>query len=71
MIKKLTESGSLTGTAKEQERKVLEAMRDRSVERLKELFPKQPSIPKAGEDRRNFFLNESGLSLDPFNPSIP
>jgi hypothetical protein len=44
------------------ERQILEKMRDISVERLTTLFPKQPQIAEAGKARRNFFLNESGLS---------
>ena len=51
------------------EKQLLEKMRDESVARLKSLFPKQPAIAAAGADRRNFFLNESGLSsTGVFNP---
>jgi hypothetical protein len=52
----------------ETELQILEKMRDRSIARLEELFPKQPSIAIAGRDRRHFFLTDNGLSNSPFEP---
>lgn len=47
---------------------LLEAMRDESVTRLKNnpKFKKQPSIPAAAKDRRDFFIKTERLSNDPF-----